>query len=51
LAGLQTGFWSSLHDITDNRLVDRRFTFKMKRAEASKLYKGWKRAVAAARKF
>jgi glycerol kinase len=51
LAGLAIGFWKDRNDIINNWQVDRTFSVDMNRAEADKLYDGWKMAVNAAMTF
>ncbi|MDX2133214.1 MAG: glycerol kinase GlpK [Saprospiraceae bacterium] len=51
LAGLATGYWEDQDDVARNAGVDRVFTPEMPREETEQLYAGWKRAVAAARRF
>jgi len=48
LAGLETGFWKSTSEFSENRLVDRTFTPSMPEGKAANLYKGWKKAVSRA---
>ena len=45
MAGLATGFWSSIDEISELRLVDRTFEPCMETVEVEKLYEGWKTAV------
>lgn len=45
MAGLATGFWSSMEEISNLRLVDLTFEPGMKAAEVVELYEGWKTAV------
>lgn len=51
LAGLATGVWKSLDDITALRESDRVFTPQMEAAAAAELYKKWLRAVERAAKW
>ena len=51
LAGLAVGFWKDYADISTNWQLEKAFKPKMKRNDASKLYKGWQLAVKAARVF
>ena len=48
LAGLATGFWSSVEDIGQQWQIDHRFQPAMKAARQQELLKGWQRAVKAA---
>jgi glycerol kinase len=45
MAGLQTGMWSGLDEISKIWSAERVFVPKMDAEEACKLYKGWKKAV------
>jgi len=45
MAGLQTGMWSGLDEISQVWAVDRIFEPKMDEERSSKLYDGWKKAV------
>jgi glycerol kinase len=47
LAGLATGYWSSVEDIQQQWQVDRRFTPSMDPGRVAELLKGWQRAVKA----
>jgi glycerol kinase len=51
LAGLAVGYWKDLDDIAQNWQLDRDFTPEMPAEEADKLYRGWLKAVEAARVF
>jgi len=51
LAGLATGFWKDKNDITRNWQLNKGFEVKMNKTEAAQLYKGWQKAVEAARVF
>jgi glycerol kinase len=48
LAGLGTGYWSSVEDIQEQWEVDRRFDPVMREDQAKELLSGWQRAVKAA---
>src|SRR6201996_4341576 len=48
LAGLATGYWSSIEDIRQQWTEDRRFEPAMEKEYAQHLLKGWQRAVKAA---
>ena len=48
LAGLATGYWSSVEDIQQQWQIDRRFQPAMDTARTQELLKGWQRAVKAA---
>ena len=45
LAGLATGYWTSLDDIRNNWAVDKVFTKKMNEPQRRELLKGWHKAV------
>src|SRR3989475_3998199 len=45
LAGLATGFWSSIQEVAEHWAVDRTFEPQMSAGQRDKLYAGWKRAV------
>jgi glycerol kinase len=45
MAGLATGFWSSIDEISSLRLVDKTFEPGMKAEKVEELYAGWKTAV------
>ena len=49
LAGLATGYWDSLDDVTRNWALDREFTPAMPQDERARLTRGWSRAIARAR--
>lgn len=49
LAGLATGFWSSLQEIEAQWVLERRFEPQMSAGERDSLYEGWQRAVERAR--
>ena len=51
LAGLAVGFWESRDQVRENYRVDRIFTPAMEEERREELYRGWKRAVDAARRF
>ncbi|TVP95999.1 MAG: glycerol kinase [Acholeplasmatales bacterium] len=51
LAGLASGYWSSLEDIRNAWQLDRTFTPAMDPAQRTRLINGWRQAVAAARAF
>jgi glycerol kinase len=51
LAGLAVGFWKDKQEITDNWQIDKTFAPKMPEEEIKKMYKGWQKAVEAARAF
>ncbi len=51
LAGLATGFWKDKQDIIDHYQIDRTFTPEMSEEEREEKYKGWEKAVKAARVF
>ncbi|MDN4071601.1 MULTISPECIES: glycerol kinase GlpK [Fictibacillus] len=51
LAGLATGFWSGREAIADKWKVEKDFDYSMEEKEREDLYKGWKKAVEAARVF
>ena len=45
MAGLATGFWKSIEEISNLRLVDKTFEPEMEAAVVKELYVGWKTAV------
>jgi len=45
MAGLATGFWKDLDEISSLRLVDRAFDPDMESSTVDELYTGWKTAV------
>jgi len=47
-AGLATGFWTSLDELTENQGIERQFKPKMTEEERASRKKEWKRAVKAA---
>jgi len=51
LAGLAVGFWESKKDITNIWKVDKVFGAKMESSKRNDLYKGWQKAIEAARVF
>ncbi|EIT83816.1 glycerol kinase [Fictibacillus macauensis ZFHKF-1] len=51
LAGLATGFWSGRDAIANKWKVEKDFEMDMEEEEREGLYKGWKKAVEAARVF
>lgn len=51
LAGLAVGYWDSKDKITVQLKKDRTFKPELENKEAEELYKGWQKAVAAARAF
>ena len=51
LAGLAVGYWKDKEDISQNWQLDRAFKPEMPEADAQKYYKGWQKAVEAARVF
>jgi glycerol kinase len=51
LAGLGTGFWKDKNDIAKNWQLDKGFDVIMNGNKSSELYKGWQKAVEAARVF
>jgi glycerol kinase len=51
LAGLATGYWKDKQDISQNWQLNRKFETAMSRSESEKLYRGWQKAVEAARVF
>ncbi|HEV2353425.1 MAG TPA: glycerol kinase GlpK [Puia sp.] len=48
LAGLGSGYWSSVEELKSHWAVDRRFTPLMERQHVAGLMKGWRRAIKAA---
>ncbi|HEY8422294.1 MAG TPA: glycerol kinase GlpK [Thermoclostridium sp.] len=48
MAGLQTGMWSSLDEISERWQVDKVFEPEMEESRSRKLYSGWKKAVSRA---
>lgn len=51
LAGLAVGYWKDEEDIAKNWQLDRSFAPQMQKAESAQLYRGWQKAVKAARVF
>ena len=51
MAGLGSGFFSSLDEISSAHTIAKNFHPKMNQAEAKKLYQGWQTAVKATMKF
>ncbi len=51
LAGLAVGYWKNQADIAQNWQLDRDFSPEMPTEEADRLYRGWQKAVEAARVF
>lgn len=51
LAGLAVGYWKDQADIAQNWQLERNFSPEMPKEEADRLYKGWQKAVEAARVF
>ena len=51
LAGLAVGYWEDLEELQNLQEVGQSFEPKMNDAKKEKLYKGWKKAVAATEKF
>jgi glycerol kinase len=51
LAGLATGYWKDRTEIAQRWQADQTFTPQMEPKEAAMLYKGWQKAVEAARVF
>ncbi|MDJ1499731.1 glycerol kinase GlpK [Xanthocytophaga agilis] len=51
LAGLATGYWKDRNEIAQRWQAQNTFTPQMPIAETTKLYKGWQKAVEAARLF
>jgi glycerol kinase len=51
LAGLAVGYWKDEADIATNWQLDRSFEPQMPENEAARLYRGWQKAVEAARVF
>lgn len=51
LAGLAVGYWKDREDIAQNWQLDRNFSPEMPQEDADKLYRGWQKAVEAARVF
>lgn len=51
LAGLAVGFWNDLNELKELNAVGQSFQPTMNEARKEKLYKGWKKAVAATQLF
>ena len=51
LAGLAVGYWKNQEEIAKKWAVDQTFQPSMEEAERVKLYRGWKKAVHAAKMF
>lgn len=51
LAGLAVGYWNHKNDIASNWQIDKAFDVNMPEDNANILYKGWQKAVEAARVF
>ncbi len=51
LAGLAVGYWKDQADIGQNWQLERDFKPQMAQADADRLYRGWQKAVEAARVF
>lgn len=51
LAGLAVGYWKDEADIAQNWQLDRSFAPQMPEEETARLYRGWQKAVEAARVF
>ncbi|MEN9611901.1 MAG: glycerol kinase [Bacteroidota bacterium] len=51
LAGLAVGFWQNTQEIVANRQIDKTFKPVATKKSMLDLYRGWKKAVSAARKF
>ncbi|MBL7828827.1 MAG: glycerol kinase GlpK [Saprospiraceae bacterium] len=51
LAGLAVGYWADKQDIAGNWQLDRAFHPEMPASESESLYRGWQKAVEAARVF
>ncbi len=51
LAGLAVGFWQDRADIAQNWQLEHAFKPILKKVDSTRLYKGWKMAVKAARMF
>lgn len=45
LAGLATGFWTSVEELRQNKGIDRTFVPEMSQAEVEKLRAGWQNAI------
>jgi glycerol kinase len=51
LAGLAVGFWQNTQEIVANRQIDKTFKPAAPKKSMFDLYRGWKKAVSAARRF
>ncbi|MDO8368113.1 MAG: glycerol kinase GlpK [Saprospiraceae bacterium] len=51
LAGLAVGYWKDQADIAQNWQLDHKFSPEMAQEDADRLYRGWQKAVEAARVF
>ncbi|MCA0983420.1 glycerol kinase GlpK [Halobacillus yeomjeoni] len=51
LAGLAVGYWKDKNEIAEQWKIDRTFKEEMKEEDRDRLYKGWKKAVAATREY
>ncbi|MRX71561.1 glycerol kinase GlpK [Bacillus lacus] len=51
LAGLATGYWENIEEVSEQWHLDRKFEADMDEKEAENLYSGWKKAVKAAIAF
>ncbi|MTD30208.1 glycerol kinase GlpK [Planomicrobium sp. YIM 101495] len=51
LAGLATGYWSSMEEVCELSTIQKTYKPSMEVGQAEELYKGWTKAVAAARHF
>ncbi len=51
LAGLAVGYWQDREQIASQWKLEQRYTSRMEEEERLRLYRGWKRAVAAAAAF
>ncbi len=51
LAGLGSGFWPNIEEIEHNHSYQKKYLPQMSKAEAKRLYRGWKAAVRATRAF
>lgn len=51
LAGLATGFWSSIEEITENWILGKNFKPELDLENREKWYNGWKKAVETTRTF
>lgn len=51
LAGLSSGFFKDLHEVSTIHCIKERYTPTLSKAEINKLYRGWKNAVKATQAF